>query len=463
MANTEVSLSAYTILQLLKLGATRKSRVLLAVSGGIDSITLFHVLAKEKDRYGELAVVHVNHQLRGEDSHRDEAFVQSACKRHELACYVKQVFTAENAEKGRRGIEETARDDRYDFFEEISAREGYDLIVTAHTKNDQAETLLMRLMRGAGTRGLAGIPKTRKLGNAMIIRPWLDVSREQIERFAKENSIEHRNDSTNSEKHFTRNRVRHELLPLMETIAGVGVMDRIADTATHYRTKFESTLTGADRIATDALIEKGRFVTLDLRGMNASDEVLHLLIERTLAKALRRKYYLEREPFERIKAFLKEDGEEDWIGELRMKSSNGKLLLKRKADETDYEFALILDSDIETPFGVIRATVSSQTEPIEEKDVSQFDMSALTGELIVRNWRAGETIEPFGLDGSKTISKLLTDAKLSAWDGKAVYPVLVHRRDGKDEILSVPGIRRSKHAPLNEGTKAVLEVRFILP
>jgi tRNA(Ile)-lysidine synthase len=456
----ETSLSAHTILQLLKLGATRKSKLLLAVSGGIDSMTLLHILAKVKDRYGALAVVHVNHQLRGEESHRDEAFVRSACEKVGVECFVKQVLTAENAEIGRRGIEETARDERYEFFEEIAREHGFDLIVTAHTKNDQAETLLMRLMRGAGTRGLAGIPKSRKLGDSMIIRPWLDVSREQIERYANENGVEHRNDSTNSEKHFTRNRVRHELLPLMETIAGVGVIDRLANTATHYRAKFEESLADADRIASLALSQLGRFVTLDTNGLTMSDEVLHLLIERALGMSLKRKYYLEREPFERIKAFLTEDGEEDWIGELRMKSTNGKLMLKRKADEFEYEFSLILDSDIITPFGVIRATISPDHEPVEDKNISQFDMSALTGELFIRNWRAGETIEPFGLDGTKTISKLLTDAKLSSWDGKSVYPVLVHRRDGIDEILSVPGIRRSKHAPLRAGTGAVLEVRF---
>jgi tRNA(Ile)-lysidine synthase len=456
----ESSLSAHTILQVLKLGASRKSRLALAVSGGIDSMTLLHVLGKEKDRYGALAVVHVNHQLRGEDSHGDEAFVRSACERLGVECFVKQVLTAENAEKGRRGIEETARDDRYTFFEAIASEHAFDLIVTAHTKNDQAETLLMRLMRGAGTRGLAGIPRSRALGNATVIRPWLDVTRDEIERYANENNIEHRNDSTNSEKHFTRNRVRHELLPLMETIAGVGVMDRLADTATIYRTKFDASLAHANSIAATALIKNGRFTTLDLSGIEVSDEVLHLLIERALGLSLDRKYYLEREPFERIKAFLKEDSEEDWIGELRMRSSNGKLMLKRKSDEFEYEYQLILDEDIATPFGVIRANISPNTETIEDKNVTQFDMSALTGELVIRNWRAGETIEPFGLDGSKTISKLLTDAKLSAWDGKSVYPVLVHRIDGKDEILSVPGLRRSKHAPIREGTQAVLEVRI---
>lgn len=459
MPSPENSLSAHTILQLLKLGASRRSRLLLAVSGGIDSMTLLDILAKEKDRYGALAVVHINHQLRNEDSHKDEAFVRAACERLGLECYVKQVLTAENAASTKRGIEETARDDRYAFFEEIASQHGFDIVVTAHTKNDQAETIMMRLMRGAGTRGLAGIPKSRKLGNSMILRPWLDVTREQIERFAKEHGVKHRHDSTNSEKHFTRNRIRHELLPLMETIAGLGVVDRLADTAAHYRAKFEETISAAEAIAEQALRREGRFVTLDLHA-SKSDEISHLLIERALGLALGRKYYLEREPFERIKTFLKEDGEEDWIGELRMRSSNGKLMLKRKSDEFEYEFALILDTDIVTPFGSIRASITTNETPVEDKHVSQFDMAALTGELIIRNWRAGETIEPFGMEGSKTISKLLTDAKLSAWDGKSVYPVLVHRRDGKDEVLSVPGIRRSKHAPITESTQAVLEVTF---
>lgn len=457
---SDVSLSAHTVLQLLRLGASRSSKILVAVSGGIDSMTMLHVLSKEKERYAKLAVAHVNHQLRGDASHADEDFVRSMCERLGVECFVKRVSTAANAEEVRRGIEETARDERYAFFEEIATLHGFDLIVTAHTKNDQAETLLMRLMRGAGPRGLAGIPKSRPLGNATIVRPWLEISREQIEQFANEHKIEHRIDSTNSEKHFTRNRVRHELLPLMETIAGVGVIDRLADTAAFYRTKHEATLAEADRLGASALSKRSRFVTLDLSSKDVSDEVLHLLLERALRSSLDRKYYLEREPFERLKTFLKEQGEEDWIGELRMRSANGKLMLKRKADEQEYEFPLGLDKPLETPFGTITASIRPRSQPTEDRNVSQFDMTSLTGELFIRNWRAGETIEPFGLDGSKTISKLLTDAKLSAWDGKAVYPVLVQRMGGEDQILSVPGIRRSKHAPLRETTSAVLEVRF---
>src|SRR6476661_1680173 len=131
----ETSLSAHTILQVLKLGASRKSKLLLAVSGGIDSMTLLHILAKEKDRYGALAVAHVNHQLRGDDSHRDEAFVRETCEKLGVACYTKQVQTAASAAETKRGIEETARDERYTFFEEIASEHGFDLIITAHTKN----------------------------------------------------------------------------------------------------------------------------------------------------------------------------------------------------------------------------------------------------------------------------------------------------------------------------------------
>ena len=191
----EVSLVAHTVLQLLRLGASRRSRLLIAVSGGIDSMTLLHVLAKERERYASVAVAHVNHQLRGEESNGDEAFVREACERLDIECFVKHVTTSEIAEKLKRGMEETARDDRYEFFEELATQHGLDLIVTAHSKNDQAETLLMRLMRGAGPRGLAGIPKERKLGPAKIVRPWLDISREQIEEFAKSNDINYRVDS----------------------------------------------------------------------------------------------------------------------------------------------------------------------------------------------------------------------------------------------------------------------------
>lgn len=456
-----VSIGYNTVLSLLRLDVSKRSRLLIAVSGGVDSTSLLHIVAKERDRYAALGVVHVNHQLRGEESDLDELFVKELCDRLGIPCFVKRVQTGENAEKLRKGIEETAREDRYTFFQEIAREHGFDTLVTAHTKNDQAETLIMRLLRGAGPRGLAGIPKVRQLGDLRVVRPWLDVTREEIEQFAEQQGIEYRTDSTNAERLYTRNRIRHEVLPLLKSIGGEDVINRLAEAASLFREQYERTSHKAEEAAKLLLVRKRNRYELDLSARHElSDEVLHLLLERSLASSLGERYYLEREPFERLKQFIEEGEEQDWEERLRLKIENGILGIKKKSDEGDYEYPLVLDGSVATPFGILNARVREPQEPSVDKHVSEFDLVFLTGNLIVRNWRAGETIEPFGLDGKKNISKLLTDARISAWEGKGVYPVLALREGDRDTILSVPGIRRSRHAALSANTKAVLEVRF---
>jgi tRNA(Ile)-lysidine synthase len=451
----------HTVLQLLRLGITRKSRVLLAVSGGIDSMSLLHLLSKERERFAELALAHVNHHLRGEESDADEAFVRSECEKLLLPLHVSHANTAELANAERQGIEETAREERYKFFEQASAEHGYDIIVTAHTKNDQAETLMMRLMRGAGPRGLAGIPASRKLGKAKIIRPWLDVTREEIEGYAGQHNVAYRTDSSNAQKHYTRNRVRHELLPLMEEIGGIGVVDRLAETASLYREKHDRIRAEAEKLASTRLIQRRNHHELDVSGYeNIHDEVLHQLLELSLLRVLDERYYLEREPFDRLKQFISEGGEQDWGEKLRLRSTDGKLGIKLKTSELPYEYPLVIGDRIMTPFGAITARILTDRAPVDTPNVSHFDLAALTGELFIRNWREGETTSPFGMEGKKNISKLLTDAKLSAWQGKSVYPVLVMRDGGEDVVLSVPGIRRSNLALIDSHTSEVLEVTF---
>ena len=187
--------------------------VLCAVSGGVDSMALLHVLSELKEQMGfSLCAAHYDHKLRGEESQRDADFVASYCKRREIPFLLGEGDVAEEAKRQGQGIEETARRMRYAFLEDAAQKAKASRIVTAHHADDNVETLLLRLVRGSGLRGLVGIPPVR----GSIVRPLLHTSRQEIEDYVRYNGVPFVEDSSNQDHRFARNRLRHEVLPILQ-------------------------------------------------------------------------------------------------------------------------------------------------------------------------------------------------------------------------------------------------------
>lgn len=205
--------------------------VLAAVSGGRDSMALLHVLTCLSGELGfAVAAAHYNHQLR-ETAGRDEDFVTRQCAARGIPLFTGRGDVREYAARRGTSVEDAAREMRYAFLREAAGECGADFIATAHHRADNAETVLLHLLRGSGLKGLCGIPPVR--GN--IIRPLLDAGRADIERYLNENGIPYVEDETNADTVYTRNRIRLELLPLLEEIAP-GSVGRIADAAVRLRT-----------------------------------------------------------------------------------------------------------------------------------------------------------------------------------------------------------------------------------
>lgn len=202
--------------------------VLCALSGGADSMYLLHqLISLREDRCLQVCAAHYNHGLRGAESERDAAFVAQQCGKLNVPLMTGRGDVSARARENRAGIEETARNLRYAFLNEAADALSCSRIATAHTLNDQAETVLMNLCRGSGTRGLAGIPPVR----GRIIRPLLQTGRDEIIGWLRENGVPWVEDSSNDGSDYTRNRFRHDVMPLLlrENPSSLAAIGRAAE------------------------------------------------------------------------------------------------------------------------------------------------------------------------------------------------------------------------------------------
>lgn len=186
-------------------------RVAVGFSGGADSVCLLHILYTLKDRYNlKLVACHVNHMLRGEEADRDESFCRDFCNKYGIELVVVRIDVAKIAEETKESVELCARKIRYDFFNKSAGDSGK--IATAHTLSDSLETTLFNMMRGTALKGLCGIPEKRE----NIVRPLIELTRQEIEEYCKDNELYFVTDSTNNTDEYTRNRIRHNIIPQMQ-------------------------------------------------------------------------------------------------------------------------------------------------------------------------------------------------------------------------------------------------------
>ncbi len=209
-------LKAYETIEKFKMLSDVKS-IVVGVSGGADSVALLHFLKKVcREKYEnkiKLIAAHINHGLREEEADRDEEFVRKICEKWEIEFCVKRENVGELAKKMGIGLEECGRNVRYSYFSELCKSENFK-IATAHTLSDNIETVLLNLTRGCGLNGLCGIPRTR----GEIIRPFIEVSRDEVEEYCKENNLDFVTDSTNFKCDYTRNKLRLEVIPILKEI-----------------------------------------------------------------------------------------------------------------------------------------------------------------------------------------------------------------------------------------------------
>jgi len=433
--------------------------VLLAVSGGIDSMVMLYIFIKLcKCGDTQIKAVHVNHQLRGEESEGDERFVAEKCKEMNIPLFVEHVDVISYAHEHGLSKQAAARILRYESLEKIRQQACAHSVATAHNADDNAETLLLNIMRGTGIHGLAGIPIKRNTG--CIIRPLLFATRNEIEKYAVENKIEYRNDSSNASLAYQRNLLRHSIIPVLEKRVPhiINTLNMITDTMRDISEKMH--------IITDeallALVSKDNQdrLMLNVKKLEMQQDFLRNEI---FIEILHR---LEIEPTEK---------KADALHKLckmptgRMVELSGGVLACRDREyivfkRTNEEISNVRYVEIGGIYEYQGYRFSiSNPGPVplvlsKTREVEYIDAERLGRRLILRPWQAGDWFIPLGMKAKKKLSDFFTDQKVPRFK-KMSIPVL--ESDGT--IVWICGKRLDNRFKLTEHTRTAVRLTFQPP
>jgi tRNA(Ile)-lysidine synthase len=441
----------------------KRDRVLVALSGGPDSVALLYVLLALKPEYDlTLYVAHLNHKLRGAESDGDERFTRKLASDLKLKFFSRRVDVKNQAKKRKLTIEEAARELRYGYLQEVAQKVKADKIALGHQADDQAETFLMRLIRGAGATGLSGIPAKR----GKIIRPLIQIGREDIEDFLKAERIACREDSSNYLTDFQRNRIRLKLLPILKKQFNpkiVESLNRAADIislqAEYVRKKSEQALRRIGtkeegRIALDSRKFMGqpaclrremiRLCVSDLGG--DVDKLSFELVDR--AVNLARQGKSGRRVLLTKSLWFEVGGKQlAFYGERR---KTPKRSVRLPGKQTFKDWGLRLESEILNHQSQRRLTRQGN------RNVAFLDWQKLKMPFALRSRRKGDKFKPLGMKGSKSVADFLIDGKVPRHLRDRV-PLLTSQH----EIVWLVGHRISDQFKVTAKTKQMLKVEAI--
>jgi tRNA(Ile)-lysidine synthase len=440
-------------------------RVGVAVSGGADSVCLLYVLRDLASRWDlRFRVLHLNHRLRGKDSDADADFVRAVAAEFGFPFDLREA----NLSQADGNLEEAAREARLAFFGDEIAAGRVNRVATGHTRSDQAETVLFRFLRGAGTAGLAGIRPVTRTG---LVRPLIAVDRAHVEEFLKERGVTWREDGTNRDLRFARNRIRHELLPGLSrdwNPSIVPALAHLADWALGEEAYWEPEI---DRLARLNLKEKIGFVLLETSCLKR----LPLAAARRLVK--RAMELVKGNPlgieFAHVNAVLELTATDEGHGRLQaagldiMRSFQWLRFAKLApggVGRDDYELAVPLPGVVRVPgqeFAVSLevveiSEVSGMCDCVYNKGMVAVDTDRLCGSLTLRNWRPGDQYHPSGGSGEQKIKTLFQQFRIPLWERRH-WPVLRDERS----IVWARRFGASVHVAADSGTKRFLRIREI--
>jgi tRNA(Ile)-lysidine synthase len=424
-----------------KLPFIKGKKILLGISGGIDSMVLAYLM---KALGFDLTLAHVNFKLRGNQSDADENFVTQWAQNNKLPLFKISYDTTAIAKDRKLSIEMAARDLRYDWFNKLIDDYNFDFVAVAHHLNDNIETVLMNLSRGTGIAGLSGMKDV----NGKIIRPLLEFSRIDIEEFASDVGLEWREDLTNAETIYKRNKIRHELVPVFEQINPSFV------------SSFSKTIAN---LRQTELIQEEYLKSVDYSFWKEQDEVVEIDIEKlksivAFETVLREKLkpYGFNNVEDVINSFSLESGKEYFSSTHRIVKDRSKLILTEKKEEKNGVF-YITGKTVELIYPIhIQLKHVDEFKENTSNLVAYLDREKLKFPLILRKWEEGDFFYPQGMKGKKKLSKYFKDEKFSLVDKENQWLLV-----SDNKIVWVIGKRLDDRFKLTNSTVEILKIHLL--
>jgi len=424
----------------------KKEKLLIAISGGLDSVVLTHLSNQLKL---DFALAHCNFNLRGKESDADEDFVLQLAEDLNLEIFIESFETETYANQNKLSTQMAARELRYHWFNELTEQLGFDFILTAHHTDDNLETFLINLSRGTGIEGLTGIPET----NENVVRPLLPFSRVEIEEYAKKEDLKWREDSSNASNKYLRNKFRHEVIPKLKEI-NPQLLQNFNKTI-EYLQDSKDIIDDRINVISDAVIIK------------LKENAIHFDISRIEAFNNPKAYLYE---------LLKDYGFTEWndiYGLLDAQSgkqvfSKTHRLIKDRdclllseinsddiLNESEESFFISeTDKQIQTPIGILHFKTTKQINTLNASTI-YIDKETLKFPLTIRQWEEGDYFYPFGMQGKKKLSKYFKDEKLSLIDKENVWLLC----SGKD-VVWVINRRIDNRFVVTESTKQIIKIEL---
>jgi tRNA(Ile)-lysidine synthase len=421
-----------------------KDRLLLAVSGGVDSVVLCELCYRAGF---DFAVAHCNFQLREADSKRDETFVKDLAKKYGAAFYLATFDTTAIAQSQKKSIEEAARDLRYAWFKTICDENNYRYILTAHHANDNIETVLMNFFRGTGIKGLHGIlPKQQQ-----IVRPLLFANKNELGLFAAENMLEFVTDHTNAQNEFTRNYFRNELIPSVKKIFP-GAEENILKNISRFGEAEQLYNQAVDLHKKKLLQQKGNEIHIPVLKLLKTVPLPSIVYE------IIKEYNFAAAQTDEVIALLKSESGK------YIKSTTHRILKNRNwliisFNETITEQNTVIesgDNKVIYKNGELLVEQLNNTDLSHSSLVAQLDIAVIKFPLLLRKWKTGDYFYPLGMQKKKKLSRFLIDQKLSLSQKEKTWVIEMNKK-----IIWVVGMRIDDRFKVTAQTKNILRISSV--
>jgi tRNA(Ile)-lysidine synthase len=429
-------------------------KILVALSGGPDSVFLLHFLNKFKKKYKiEIGAAHINHLLRSEDSERDELFCKTICDELSIPFYLLRKDIKTYSKKNKMSLESAGRKIRYEFFEKISKTNQYDKIATAHNADDNAETVLLNLIKGSGIKGIAGIPLRRK----NIVRPILSITKKEILNYLDKYQFEYRIDESNLSNDFERNYLRNEVIPLIHRNINPAFSNTALNTSLNLQ-RFNSGLAEiVSELKSVVKVNRNKLISIPIEFIKKSND---FIISYTIKEIIDENFSVKLESNDLKKIFSlakKQSGKSEELSEnlIALKERNDIIIEKKSIKLKTNVKKLSIGGNLKIDVRTISITAIKKNEVkiSKSKDEEFISADRLSNVFMVRNWKEGDKFFPIGMQGTKKISDYLNDIKINSFEKKEQ---MILENNGK--IVWVIGKRLDDRFKITSKTKKVLKL-----